>query len=537
MTFSLARRVLADLRAPEPRVLPEGWDRAAGRLLHARHLRAYKWAVPFVTGRDTLEIGTNAGYGSRILAPHARSFVGLDVSMELARRARTDTGLPVVVADGQEIPLRSESLDCVVSFQVIEHVWDVDLLLREVRRVLRTGGLLLVSSPNGPLRLFAGQIPWNDEHLREYDQASWARQLRPTFDDVEILGLFGDPGAEALERARTKQDPWSHYFRGRVGATLRKVATRLPAAFYKASAGDLPAVSEINARSHEQLLRHFFLDGSELSHALDLLAVCRKEDGAPGRTAARPEFDPSAYWRTRLGREPSLRGTGTLGLSVGWQRWMYRGKVRAYERLLRRNRVSLRGAIAIDLGCGTGFFEDHWERRGALRAHGIDMAPDLLPALRRRFPDRRYICANLAEAELSGDDVEAGTLLTAIDVLYHITDDAALASTLRHFLRLGASGATFLFTDALHEGRPAEHVRFRSLNQWKQLLQGLGWRVVDTEPVFVLNNRLFPGVGRLPVLAGAVQHLLDAPVLRAMPWLANNWAVLARRDGGPEAAR
>ena len=154
-----------------------------------------------------------------------------------------------------------------------------------------------------------------------------------------------------------------------------------------------------------------------------------------------------------------------------------------------------------------------------------------------RCPHRRYISADLAVSVLSESDVELANLLTAIDVLYHIVDDLSLASTLRHFLKLGAPGATFLFTDALHEGCPAEHVRFRSLNQWKQLLHALGWRVIDAEPVFALSNRLSPLARRVPGLAGAVQHVLDAPLLRGMPWLATNRAVLARREDGGEQAR
>src|SRR5262249_50408147 len=72
---------------------------------------------------------------------------------------------------------------------------------------------------------------------------------------------------------------------------------------------------------------------------------------------------------------------------------------------------------------------------------------------------------------------------------------------------------------------------FRSLNQWRQILPAVGLAFSDREPVFALNNHLTSLALDLPGFVGAAQHLLDLPILRAMPSVANNWAVLARKGG------
>ncbi len=49
--------------------------------------------------------------------------------------------------DGETIPIQNNSLDCVVSFQVLEHVFDIDSALTEMHRTLKPEGLLLITVP------------------------------------------------------------------------------------------------------------------------------------------------------------------------------------------------------------------------------------------------------------------------------------------------------------------------------------------------------------------------------------------------------
>ena len=95
-----------------------------------------------------LDIGT--GYGelldiARECAPGSR-LIGLDLSPALLKQVSSRHW--AVLADGEEIPLRDTVADVVFLFDVIEHLWSPDRLLREIRRVLKPGGHLLVTTPN-----------------------------------------------------------------------------------------------------------------------------------------------------------------------------------------------------------------------------------------------------------------------------------------------------------------------------------------------------------------------------------------------------
>jgi len=54
----------------------------------------------------------------------------------------------VLAGNLASLPLPDSAVDVVANFQVIEHLWDQPQFVTECLRVLRPGGLLLLSTPN-----------------------------------------------------------------------------------------------------------------------------------------------------------------------------------------------------------------------------------------------------------------------------------------------------------------------------------------------------------------------------------------------------
>ena len=100
-------------------------------------------------GARVLDVGCGEGRFTSELARAGREAVGIDVAEEPLRRARArEHGIDVrCVAPRGPWPLEDASFDALWAGEMIEHVADTAAWLSEVRRVLRSGGLLVLSTP------------------------------------------------------------------------------------------------------------------------------------------------------------------------------------------------------------------------------------------------------------------------------------------------------------------------------------------------------------------------------------------------------
>ncbi|TRW81544.1 class I SAM-dependent methyltransferase [Mycolicibacterium sp. 018/SC-01/001] len=141
-------------------------------------------------GAEVLEAGCGEGYGADLIADVARRVIGLDydeyaVAHVRARYPRID----MRHGNLAELPLPDESVDIVVNFQVIEHLWDQGQFVAECNRVLRPGGLLLMSTPNRITFSPGRDTPVNPFHTRELDAAELTELL--TGAGLQVDGLYG----------------------------------------------------------------------------------------------------------------------------------------------------------------------------------------------------------------------------------------------------------------------------------------------------------------------------------------------------------
>jgi ubiquinone biosynthesis O-methyltransferase len=104
-------------------------------------------------GKDVLDIGCGGGFMAVALAERGARVTGVDPSkgaVTSALRAADRRSVPIAccVGRGESLPVHDHAFDIVVCVDVLEHVADVDRVIREVRRVLRPGGLFLFDTIN-----------------------------------------------------------------------------------------------------------------------------------------------------------------------------------------------------------------------------------------------------------------------------------------------------------------------------------------------------------------------------------------------------
>jgi ubiquinone/menaquinone biosynthesis C-methylase UbiE len=167
----------------------------------AEYLGRYEFASRFLPPRATvLDVGCGCGYGAAHLADAPdRRIIGLDQALDATSYARKRYGssrLSFVTGGATVLPAKSGSLDAVIAMELIEHVEDDKAVVSEVRRVLKPGGLFIVSTPNR-LVTGSGDKPANPFHVREYTPDELTRLLQQAFNQTSLYGQAFTPAFRA----------------------------------------------------------------------------------------------------------------------------------------------------------------------------------------------------------------------------------------------------------------------------------------------------------------------------------------------------
>ncbi|RII17286.1 putative S-adenosylmethionine-dependent methyltransferase [Streptomyces sp. YIM 130001] len=137
-----------------------------------------------------LDVGCGDGTAARAAAPllAGHRVVGVDWSQDALRRARTHMS-DVIRGELSDagLPLSPGCADAVLFSEVIEHLVDPDSALDELRRVLKPGGHLMISTPN--------LAAW-------YNRALLLAGVQPVFSEVSLRGIHGRPGSEVVGHLR-----------------------------------------------------------------------------------------------------------------------------------------------------------------------------------------------------------------------------------------------------------------------------------------------------------------------------------------------
>ncbi|MFH1772013.1 MAG: class I SAM-dependent methyltransferase [Candidatus Omnitrophota bacterium] len=266
------------------RIIPQDFQSQHEYLIYLKEMFVYSWCASVIRYDSVcLDLGCAEGFGTKELAGVLRKVVGIDIDKKSIERAASKYAGPscsFMHYEAGRLPFSDCEFDAVVSLHVIEHISDAGHFLRDIERVLKPNGILILTTPNRALRLPKGGQPFNIHHVKEYDGFELKEALSDYFTGIDIMGLCADEEVLRVEEKRIKQlNKIASYdifnLRRRLPAVILKPIITLIHFLRSRQKGDFPdsLIEKIDGYGPGL----FRIDNVYRSNSLDIIALCKKQ--------------------------------------------------------------------------------------------------------------------------------------------------------------------------------------------------------------------------------------------------------------------
>jgi ubiquinone/menaquinone biosynthesis C-methylase UbiE len=210
-------------------------------------------AQPKETDR-VLDVATGTAHTALAFAPHVAHVIATDITPEMMAqgemlRAEADlTNLDFRIADAHDLPFETTSFDIVTCRRAAHHFVDIAKALREMTRVLKPGGRLIIDDRSVPEDDFAdatlNRLDWlhDHSHVRQYRASEWQGMMQDAGCKIEAIETY------------TKHRPLSAFTNGVDAVDVAEIE-----AIVAGLSADQRAVLNVVEKDGEVYLNHWYI--------------------------------------------------------------------------------------------------------------------------------------------------------------------------------------------------------------------------------------------------------------------------------------
>lgn len=151
----------------------------------------YRLAARYARNKTVLEAGSGAGYGAQMLANVARKVYAIDLSaysVSEGQKKYPKENLKFAIGDIKQLKFADNTFDLISAFEIIEHLKEYRQAIKEFKRVLKPGGLLILSTPNKKIYSPGTKKPFYPYHTKEFTLS----ELKLLLINFQIKAVWGE---------------------------------------------------------------------------------------------------------------------------------------------------------------------------------------------------------------------------------------------------------------------------------------------------------------------------------------------------------
>lgn len=166
-------------------------DETWGYRSEIEHRHRYNILKDIVAGKKVLDAACGTGYGTYTLSQWANHVTGIDISAEaidFCRENYQNRNLSYLQMSVADMKFEDQSFDVIISFETLEHIpYELQCdFLKEVTRVLKDNGVLIMSTPDRIMATIAKRGNINPYHIHEFTTEEYRTFLMSYFPHVKF---------------------------------------------------------------------------------------------------------------------------------------------------------------------------------------------------------------------------------------------------------------------------------------------------------------------------------------------------------------
>ncbi len=164
---------------------------AVSKSVLSEHYSRYYFALKYSLRGRVLNIASGCGYGSEVLKTKNNEIYNGDISENLVAYGNNRYGSydnQFLKVDAEKMDFPEKFFDTVVSFETFEHIKNYKQFVKGIARVVKKGGMVVVSTPNKLITSPHSQVPPNPFHYKEWIVEDLIKEFKNDFAIIDLAG-------------------------------------------------------------------------------------------------------------------------------------------------------------------------------------------------------------------------------------------------------------------------------------------------------------------------------------------------------------